>query len=360
TALAQGPGYAEVVKTASHDSAAKEMTVTYTIDVHPTGMGGGIVDVLDELPPELGFEGVLEADSSVIQPTFNPNTRQLTFQVNLDSGHSARLRYRARVLPQAECGADLINPVQVLVNGDPIGEPGEARLHIACSDLGDAPTSNNHFGAAMDAFPPTPAFYPTVFDPLAAGPTGPGPFHYNAELMHLGRMVSFEREADLGPDTDPTNNILPLLNIPNQDEFDDGLLNLPNLDFAHCQTATLLVEVATATATGPTCTCASKKSPNTSSLTTPSRLWPPATRLSPSPPPCRSSTPPRTRRGCALPSASNRPLKLAPPPPACNTATGAACPAPCSTPTPALKCPASTWAKPKITAFPACPSRPAC
>ena len=47
--------------------------------------------------------------------------------------------------------------------------------------------------------------------------------HARPRPFHLGQQVSREAEADIGPDQDPTNNILPAANVPNQDRFDDGV-----------------------------------------------------------------------------------------------------------------------------------------
>jgi hypothetical protein len=106
-------------------------------------------------------------------------------------------------------------------------------------DLGDAPDSTNHAGVAMAAYPGIQASFPTVFDPAAGLPQGPQ--HAHPRPLHLGPQVSLEAEADLGPDQDPSNNIVPAANQPNRDRFDDGSrLNTP----ANCQTTTADVRVA--------------------------------------------------------------------------------------------------------------------
>ncbi len=104
-------------------------------------------------------------------------------------------------------------------------------------DLGDAPDSSNTYGLTMTAYPAggplgVPARYPTVFN---AGSPPHGPLHRNNPrlLYHLGPALTREREADTGPDADPSNNILPLWDSPDRDRADDGVtLNLPLL---HCQ-----------------------------------------------------------------------------------------------------------------------------
>lgn len=109
------------------------------------------------------------------------------------------------------------------------------------SDLGDAPDSTNHFGAAMAAYPNTPAGFPTVFDPATGQPQGPR--HLHPRPFHLGQRVSREIDADVGPDQDPLNNIVPPANDPDNDRFDDGS-RLRNL--ANCQPAAVDVQVAIA------------------------------------------------------------------------------------------------------------------
>jgi hypothetical protein len=113
------------------------------------------------------------------------------------------------------------------------------------SDLGDAPDSTNSFGmppplVLMTAYPkggggPSPviAHYPTVYQ---IGSPPYGPIHWAAPLIaFLGPMVSSETEADIGPDMDPTNNIIPLKDTPDLDNFDDGVI-FP-IVLPHCQQA---------------------------------------------------------------------------------------------------------------------------
>jgi hypothetical protein len=99
------------------------------------------------------------------------------------------------------------------------------------SDLGDAPDSTNSFGmppppALMTAYPKggpmnIQANYPSVYQ---TGSPPFGPIHWAAPLIaFLGPMVSSEMEADIGPDMDPNNNIIPLQDKPDLDGFDDGV-----------------------------------------------------------------------------------------------------------------------------------------
>ncbi|MCL5102538.1 MAG: GEVED domain-containing protein [Armatimonadetes bacterium] len=106
------------------------------------------------------------------------------------------------------------------------------------NDLGDAPDRTNSMGAIMTAYPPggppgVIANYPTVY----AGPAPNGPLHLKPQAVaYLGPAVTLENDADTLPDQDPTTNILPMLDQPDQDVADDGVIfpiALPN-----CQSTT--------------------------------------------------------------------------------------------------------------------------
>ncbi len=94
-------------------------------------------------------------------------------------------------------------------------------------DLGDAPDSSNSLGAEMTAYPKhgpagVTAHFPTVYQ---AGPLPYGPFHRSPkDKAFLGYGVTWENEADLGPDTDPSNNLDPTSDIPDADGSDDGVI----------------------------------------------------------------------------------------------------------------------------------------
>jgi len=112
--------------------------------------------------------------------------------------------------------------VQDLYNAGPAGKckpmPGEA-----FADLGDAPDSTNHVGAPMTAYTSVPANFPTVYDPVLGAPYGP--IHLNPKgLAWLGTDVSFENEADTGPDLDGQNDIKPSSDTADLDGFDDGVI----------------------------------------------------------------------------------------------------------------------------------------
>ncbi|MFN8485939.1 MAG: DNRLRE domain-containing protein [Caldilineaceae bacterium] len=114
-------------------------------------------------------------------------------------------------------------------------------IKVRPNDLGDAPDSTNHAGVAMAAYPAVQANFPTVFDPALGLPQGPR--HSYPRPFHLGQRVSREAEADLGPDQDPLNNIIPAANDPDNDRFDDGT-NFAQWNLNNCQTTNLPVQVA--------------------------------------------------------------------------------------------------------------------
>jgi hypothetical protein len=111
------------------------------------------------------------------------------------------------------------------------------------SDLGDAPDSNNSAGASMTAYPTgTNGNFPTVYG--ANPPFGPVHFNPVTNIAFLGNRVSGEMQADIGPDQDFINNILPLLNLPDLDGADDGLAtNLPVM-LPHCGKGQIPVQLS--------------------------------------------------------------------------------------------------------------------
>lgn len=107
-------------------------------------------------------------------------------------------------------------------------------------DLGDAPSSfNNSSNLAMLAYPAagTQAFFPTAL--LLPPPLAPfGPIHMlPTNIAFLGTNVTYEANADVGPDQDGVNNIVPPPGLADQDGADDGVV-LP-LALPHCGPTTL-------------------------------------------------------------------------------------------------------------------------
>jgi len=114
------------------------------------------------------------------------------------------------------------------------------------ADLGDAPDSSNSVpGATMSTYPSNiAAHFPTVYQ---AGSPPYGPLHLQPrDMFFLGKWVSLETEADIGPDEDVVTNLDPLGNVANRDSVDDGL-ELP-IAMPSCKTTTLdyIVTVAAA------------------------------------------------------------------------------------------------------------------
>jgi hypothetical protein len=128
---------------------------------------------------------------------------------------------------------------------------GQGVLTIECEgtvarekpDLGDAPDKTNNINSNMPAYtsPWVAARYPTVFDDgTDVGLFGPA--HSNNQLVaFLGKSITAETEADIGPDEDGVNNINPSANAPDQDGGDDGVV-MP-LALPHCGWATIDYEV---------------------------------------------------------------------------------------------------------------------
>ena len=145
----------------------------------------------------------------------------------------AQLGYCLLLDPDGDCPDETQFPQMV-------GYAPPITVTVKPYDLGDAPDSSNHAGAAMLAYPAVPARYPTVFDPATGLPQGPS--HARPKPFHLGQRVSLEVEADQGLDQDPSNNIVPAANTPNRDRFDDGA-NPSVWPLAACQTAVVPVRV---------------------------------------------------------------------------------------------------------------------
>ena len=139
---------------------------------------------------------------------------------------------------QSEVTFEVIAGQQYLIEvGGFSDNTGEGLISVSCegtvtteeSDLGDAPDSTNNFGNDMTAYPKggpsgVKAYYPTVFnDGSSSGPYGP--IHLNPlAVAHLGKKITNENEADMGPDQDVFNNIKPQSNSPDNDNGDDGVI----------------------------------------------------------------------------------------------------------------------------------------
>ena len=159
-------------------------------------------------------------------------------QCNDDAGNSY----------QSEVTIAAVEGKQYLIEVGGYGtEKGEGLISISCTgtviegktDLGDASDSTNHYGRQMNAYPASHtglpysimAHYPTVYDD-GSGQGPYGPVHLNDRMVaYLGKTITRELEADIGPDEDGYNNIRPELSSPNFDNGDDCIklpLSLPN------------------------------------------------------------------------------------------------------------------------------------
>lgn len=105
------------------------------------------------------------------------------------------------------------------------------------ADLGDAPDSSNTTpGTPMTAYPAggppgIQANFPTVF---TVGSPPHGPIHLQPRTVAwLGSAVTLEQEADIGLDEDGGNNIVPIMDWPDMDLADDGVV-FP-IVLLHCQ-----------------------------------------------------------------------------------------------------------------------------
>ncbi|HAJ37037.1 MAG TPA: hypothetical protein DCL15_15255 [Chloroflexi bacterium] len=217
-------------------------TVRYTItNSHPFTVALGVF----QLPPTGAVTGATASAPRFLgRVTLPPNAvTPAAFELNLaqDAGltladdlhNEARLSFC--MLPDAN---DVCPDAQLYPQLH--GELPPIPLPLRTNDLGDAPDSSNHAGVAMAAFGGVAARYPTVFDPTTGLPEGP--LHRAPRPFHLGKRVSLEAEADLGPDQDPLNNIVPLAADPDNDRADDGT-NLALWNLSGCAMTNLPVQV---------------------------------------------------------------------------------------------------------------------
>ena len=219
------------------------MNVTFRLKASNGGAAPVIVLLRDPLP-----QGMAPADEAAVQLLAG-------VRVPVDPGATVSYDFAARLAGDLAVERDLVNVGRFLVcltgaNGEPIcprqgGQPPQmiptnpVTLTVRGSDLGDAPDSTNHAATPMTAYAGVQARFPTVVDP-AAPPDGP--MHLAPRPFHLGVNVSREANADIGPDADPTNNLLPALDQANLDRHDDGL-RPGSVVLSDCQTAVLPVAI---------------------------------------------------------------------------------------------------------------------
>ena len=207
-------------------------TITYSITVKNLSNvpANGLV-VQDPIPA--GTVYVSGSVSSTV-PTATFTGTAIQWTGNLPPMGQVTIRFKVTVVGNPvvppECNqkitnrATLTSPDGVTLTSNPV------HFFLICPDLGDAPDTTNHFGAAMTAYPAVPANYPTVFDPGTGAVQGPRHRLPKADAF-LGRGVTGERDADLMPDQDGLTNLDPPANVANRDRMDDGLVRpllLPN------------------------------------------------------------------------------------------------------------------------------------
>lgn len=176
--------------------------------------------------------GTLYIDGLPAGPVFVPSTATVTNALPLWIGESRLPNVVGEIaVDELEIFDRALTPLEVkdLFTAGPAG-----KCKVAVSDLGDAPDSTNHVGTTMGTY--AIGNFPTVYDPPVPGPAGP--LHNDAKgRLWLGKDVSFEGEADMGPDQDPTTNLLPNALPPTADHdfFDDGVSSVPLPDCAMTQ-----------------------------------------------------------------------------------------------------------------------------
>lgn len=221
-------------------ATVEEVQVEETIGYSITVINSGRVDsptllATDLLPDDVAFvDGTLKFDRG--DAAFDAATRTVRWGGILKAGDQTTIQFAVKVLPVidvAKCAAVIINQA-VVANADPQGtpitvQPAIAQVKRICPDLGDAPDSSNHGGAAMTAYTgPVMGRYPTVFDPALGLPQGPRHRFPRADAW-LGPKVSGERDADQLPDEDLAANLQPGADVADRDRYDDGVARWPTL-----------------------------------------------------------------------------------------------------------------------------------
>ena len=202
-----------------------------------------VVPLRDRLP-----DGMVTVDEGGIGPVFDKVFR-------LAAGEVKQFDLRARLVEDVAAGDSLVNTAHFIVcpraqaqgvvcawpadTSPEIQATNAVTLHVSGFDLGDAPDSTNHFMVGMSAYASVTADFATVVD-AAIGIQGPA--HANPLPFHLGKSVSREANADIGPDADGANNILPPANRSNLDRFDDGVA-VGRLALQHCQRTEIPVQI---------------------------------------------------------------------------------------------------------------------
>ncbi len=219
------------------------MVVRFRFHLANNGAQPVVVPLRDRLP-----DGMVTVDEGSIGPLFDRIFR-------LGAGEEKNFDLRAKLVAEVAADSQLVNVARYVVcpvsekHGIQCAWPEEespailatnrVTLTVRGFDLGDAPDSTNHFMVGMSAYKGVPADFATVID---ASARVQGPAHADPLPFHLGKSASREANADIGPDADPGNNILPATDRANLDLHDDGVA-AGRLTFHHCQRAEIPIQI---------------------------------------------------------------------------------------------------------------------
>lgn len=222
----------KIEKSHAPDPAQAGQPLTFFLDVTNLGPSSASqVVVTDPLPDDVSFVAVNPGG-----PTCTHSGESKGGTVTCDLGAmecGATARIEIEVAIEDECAAEIANEAEVAnladgeVDPDPDNNLASTTAEVeggVCSDTGDAPDSFNHSGVPMTAYPTgAPANFPTVYE--SNNRVARGPLHRSAKQdAWLGESVTGERDADLDPDQDPSNNIEPASNQADLDGADDSVL----------------------------------------------------------------------------------------------------------------------------------------
>ncbi|MFQ5341266.1 MAG: GEVED domain-containing protein [Anaerolineae bacterium] len=208
------------------------------------------VHVEDEIPDHTTF---VNGSLSASKPTAGYSGGVVTWDGDVAAGELVTISFKVRVNAENDvsdehderCGDSIHNRAVLALPSGISMASNEVSTYILCPDLGDAPDSTNHDGAAMTTYAGhVPANFPTVFDPTIGLPQGP--IHLqptqDAWLGPRDAPPTGERDADRMPDADGRTNIDPPANKANRDEHDNGVFR-DTLTLQHCEPATFEYEV---------------------------------------------------------------------------------------------------------------------
>ncbi len=216
---------------------------TFELTLKNLGVMTRTVHISDDLPSGL-IAVSASSGQGVVQIIAGGHT--VVWDGEIVPQQEVRIHIRVRGDASFRCDRVLVNQAHWF-SGGYTGKSNPVRIFFRCRDLGDAPDSTNHFSPiTMTAYPATPpviARYPTVYSDTMTSIHGP--MHIYPHPFHLGRRVSFEVEADIGPDMDGVNNLIPLKDLANRDRWDDGL-NPSQVVFKHCEITRFPVVVSIA------------------------------------------------------------------------------------------------------------------